>query len=333
MKRHIRAMVLVLLLGEIPPTLAAQESHLFRIYEDNDFINIAGRGTDKGYTNGTRLDYYYAENHGPWFFMDRWFPRAGPLSVNTYNYSLMQLMVVPRDISTPFPDKNDWPYAGALILTHGLYSSDPVKEYAIQTQFTAGVIGPLSLARQAQTWVHALINYTKPEGWRYQMPNDLLLNLDILAEKMVWKAGKAVEAKGGAELQVGTMFDVIGLHVQLRTGWMLPYFIGYMGQFTPAGKAGVRRFQLYFFLKPAVQWWGFDALLQGGLFRGKSSYYSGISSKGQTPTLKKITATVDAGLVLVLGRISLSFTQKELSPVLHSVSDQTIGNISLTYGW
>ncbi|HSC38809.1 MAG TPA: lipid A-modifier LpxR family protein, partial [Chitinophagaceae bacterium] len=99
-----------------------QQAHLFRLYEDNDFLNIAGRGTDKGYTNGTRLDYFYQKTHPSRFFLDKWFPAAGAGSVNTFSYSLMQVMLVPNDISTPLPDKNDWPYSGALVASHGLYS-------------------------------------------------------------------------------------------------------------------------------------------------------------------------------------------------------------------
>ena len=33
--------------------------HMFRIYEDNDFLNITGNGTDNSYTNGTRFDFFY----------------------------------------------------------------------------------------------------------------------------------------------------------------------------------------------------------------------------------------------------------------------------------
>jgi len=74
-------------------------------------------------------------------------------------------------------------------------------------------------------------------------------------------------------------------------------------------------------------------LLQGGIFSGKSRYYAGIDSKGQSPSLKNITGTVDIGIVLVMGNVSLSVIQKELSPLIHQVADQAIGNISLTVSW
>jgi len=310
----------------------AQDRQLFRVYEDNDFINVIGKGTDKGYTNGTRLDYFYTKDHPSRFFMDRWFPLAGDGTVNTFSYSLMQVMLVPTDISKPQPDKNDWPYSGALLLSHGLSSFNPKDRWSLESTITAGVIGPLSLAEQTQTLVHRLVGVTKPMGWKYQMPNDVLLNIDVQVEKMIWQKNRFFECIGGGQVQVGTMLDGGDLHVLLRVGKMQPYFSGYITHFATA-KGYRHRLQYYFFLRPAVQWWSFNALLQGGLFSGRSSYYAGIDSKGQSPALKKVTTTVDAGVVLALGNVSFSLIQKELSPSIHDVSDQTVGNISLTYSW
>ena len=145
-------------------------------------------------------------------------------------------------------------------------------------------------------------------------------------------AGKTVECIGGGHIQAGTMLDGASLHMQVRAGNMEPYFNNYIGHFSSAGNTR-RRLQYYFFIKPAIQWWTYNALLQGGLFSGKSNYYAGITSKGETPSLKRITGTVDAGVVLVIKNISLSFIQKEMSPLLHNVSDQTVGNISITFSW
>lgn len=312
----------------------SQNERLFRLYEDNDFINIAGKGTDKGYTNGTRLDYFFTKRHPSRFFLDNWFPTTGAGSVNTYSYALMQTMVVPNDISTPQPDKNDWPYSGALVLSHGLYSTHPIDRWAIESDITVGVIGPLALAHQTQALAHRIIGYTKPMGWDEQMPNDVLLNVHLLAEKMLWQPGRALEMIGGGEVQAGTMLDGASLHLQLRVGHMLPYFDNYIGRFaSPKSEGPGRRFQYYLFVRPAIQWWTYNALLQGGIFRGKSPYYAGISSKGQSPSLHRIAGTVDIGIVLVVGNFSFSFIQKEMSPLIHNVADQTIGNVSLTLSW
>jgi hypothetical protein len=165
------------------------------------------------------------------------------------------------------------------------------------------------------------------------MPNDVLLNINVQAEKMIWQRDKTFELIGGMQIQAGTMFDDASLHVQIRIGNMQPYFNSYIGQYASASNTGGRRLQYYFFIKPAAQWWAYNALLQGGVFSGKGSYYEGVNSKDQSPSLKRITATVDAGLVLVVGNVSLSFIQKQISSLIYNVSDQTVGNISLTVSW
>lgn len=308
----------------------AQNSHLLRLYEDNDFINITGNGTDKGYTNGTRLDYFFRKQRPSRFFIDSWFPRAGADAVNTFSYSLTQVMLVPNDISKPQPDKNDWPYSGALFLSHGLHSSNAAGKFALQAEIVAGVIGPLSLAKQAQTWVHRMIGYTTPMGWHYQMPNDVLLNVNMLAEKMIWQPGKAFELIGGAQIQAGTMLDGASVYTLLRAGNISPWFNGYLEQFSSPANKG-RRLQYYIYLRPALQWSAYTALLEGGVFSGKNDYYAGIGNKGSSPSPHKITAAMDAGIVLAAGHISLSFSQKEWSPLLDGVSHPTTGNISVTF--
>ena len=170
-------------------------------------------------------------------------------------------------------------------------------------------------------------------GWDNQMPGDVLLNVNALFEKMIWQPGRALELMAGGQVQAGTMLDGASAHVLFRIGKMRSYFDSYIGQFASAKGRARGRLQYYVFIKPAIQWWGYNAILQGGVFAGKSDYYAGIQSKGQSPSLKRVTGTADVGLVLVAGNVSLSFIQKEMSPLIHQVSDQSIGNISLTFSW
>src|SRR5580700_2189288 len=72
---------------------------MFRIYEDNDFLNARGCGTDDAYTNGTRLDYFYQPKHPSKNPIDRLLPKAGAHSINTYGWGIMQLMYTPKNIT------------------------------------------------------------------------------------------------------------------------------------------------------------------------------------------------------------------------------------------
>ena len=129
------------------------------------------------------------------------------------------------------------------------------------------------------------------------------------------------------------MLDGASLYALLRTGNMSPYFNGVIEQFSSAANTKDRRIQYYLYIKPALQWTAYSALLEGGVFSGRSDYYAGADHKGSSPSSHKITAAMDAGIVLVIGRVSLSFSQKEWSPLLDGVSHPTTGNISATYSW
>jgi len=52
--------------GTIPGSgRTRQHNAAFRVYEDNDGVNILGQSTDDAYTNGTRLDLFYRPAHRP----------------------------------------------------------------------------------------------------------------------------------------------------------------------------------------------------------------------------------------------------------------------------
>ncbi len=72
---------------------------LLRVYEDNDFINVRGKGTDRWYSHGFRLDFFSERrNKVPGFP----FPKAGQGSINTYGWGIMQIFITPSDLSKKF---------------------------------------------------------------------------------------------------------------------------------------------------------------------------------------------------------------------------------------
>src|SRR3984885_5644130 len=106
------------------PTLVSHDSvtHMVRISEDDDFINIWGNGTDNAYTNGTRIDYFYKPDHRSHSVLDKWMPSAGDGSTDIYGWGLTQLMYTPDDINSSAYQPNDYPWSGGLFATHTRYS-------------------------------------------------------------------------------------------------------------------------------------------------------------------------------------------------------------------
>src|SRR5437870_3533154 len=99
-----------------------EPTKLFRLYEDDDYFNINGHGTDNSYSDGTRIDIFYLKKNSNRCFIDKLMPKAGDSSKNIYGWSLMQLMVTPDDLSNKEYQPNDYAYAGALFAVYSLHS-------------------------------------------------------------------------------------------------------------------------------------------------------------------------------------------------------------------
>ncbi|PZF74568.1 lipid A deacylase LpxR family protein [Taibaiella soli] len=310
------------------------QNHMIRAYEDNDLLNVISEASDDAYTNGLRLDYYYTKDHKSRFFLDRWLPKAGKDAVNTFGWSAMQLMFTPEYITKTQPDLDDYPYAGALFATHSLHSSNPVKKYNLQSELLVGVMGPASMADKTQILVHRIIGNDRPMGWQYQLPNAALVNFNFAAEKMLFQHRGWLEIIGGGTGTLGTMTDGLSAYSTIRIGKMNPYFDGAIGQFS-----GKKQFQLYFFMRPEVRWLGYNALVDGAAFRGKSAYYNATDGIETASNANRgVEGNLGLGAVLTWKNIGVSFSQNIIAPMLQNndlrtFHHHTVGNISVYVSW
>jgi lipid A 3-O-deacylase len=310
---------------------------LFRAYDDNDIINLPGRGTDRGYSNGTRADYFFINDRSTLFFLNRIMPKAGDSSINTFGFSLMQVIYTPKNVLKRIPDRNDYAYAGGLFATHSLLSSNPLKKYSWQTEIMLGIMGPASLAKQTQLQAHKMVGIVRPIGWDYQLKTDLLLNVSVAAEKELMHIGHVVEGIGGAQAFVGTAMNGASLYSLLRVGKITPYFNGYISQFsTPKGNKS--RWQLYGILRPALELTLSNALIDGGVFNGGNEPVPIPDPDTDEPIpanrkRNRVVGKLGYGFVLSGGRLAISFTHTTMTEVVKGTGHQNIGNISLHFAW
>jgi hypothetical protein len=301
--------------------------HLLRAYDDNDIINLPGKGTDRGYSNGTRLDYFFTNNKPSLFFLNRIMPKAGDSSINTFGFSLMQVIYTPKNVLKRIPDRNDYAYAGGLYATHSLLSLNPLKKYSWQTEVMLGIMGPASLAKQTQWQAHKMVGIVRPIGWDYQLKTDLLLNVSVAAEKELMRIGHVVEGIGGAQAFVGTAMNGASLYTLLRIGKMTPYFNGYISQFsTPKGNSN--RWQVYAIVRPAVD-----------LAFNKGNEPVPVPDPNTDEPIvgnrerNRVVGKLGYGFVISGARVAISFTQTTMMAVVKGTGKQEIGNISLHYAW
>ena len=327
MKSHRHYLSFLLLLGISSVSHAQQPDeyhHQLRLSLDEDFINIRGQGTDRAYTAGTFIDYRYSHKY-PGFFLERWAPKAGSNATNIYGVGLVHLMFTPNNTSLEQPINNDFPYAGAVLAHFSSWSYNAGKKYAIHSRFMAGMLGEASGAREIQEFVHRLTGTQQPKGWDNQLPNDILINIDVTAEKQIFGLGWT-DLIGAGRAYAGSMTNALEASLLLRTGKMKSWFSGLMAHSsTPPKTSAKGRWQAYLFARPAVQFIAYNALLQGGIILKKEKKIS--------PDINRLTATFDYGLMLSHGNFGISFTQKVFSPWIKGLSSHEVGNITLYFNW
>ena len=317
------------------PTLKAKEpTELFRFFFDDDYFNFSGRGTDRAYSAGTRLEVFYKENKPSHFFLDRAMPKAGDSSVNVFGWGMMQIMITPDDISRTDFQPNDYPWSGALFATHTLYSYNEQKKYDLQTELDMGIQGPAALAGETQDYVHRLIHYRRPKGWDNQFGNSPYVDVSLTAEKQLLGFQGLIEVIGGGQVVAGTGMNAAAVYSLIRIGKMTPYFKGFLKQYSSMGSR--KKVQFYFIFKPEMQYQLTNALFEGGLFSSKPSMVVKTGKSTQVETyhpLNPVLYSFTFGPALVINHFTISTTQTSITRYLKGLYDHTYGNVTLYYSW
>jgi len=310
----------------------AEPAKMFRVYEENDFLNLSGHGTDKSYSNGTRLDFFY-DKQASRGLLHKLMPKAGDSSRNIYGWSLMQIMVTPKKISATSYLPNDYYYAGALFVTHSLYSYNAKKKYSFQTELLAGLRGPGSFAKQTQKAIHKLIDYQEPMGWDNQLKTSPLINIRFDVEKNLLSINDFIELNAGSQLRVGSFMDMVTLYPMLRIGRMSPYFNGNLDQYGSYTKNGKQiKTQYYLVFKPTVSFVAYDAMLEGKRGNEENDVYE-YKNKETGPKINNHLMDLQFGAVVAHGNFAFSYLQTATTAYTEKRYKHSFGTFSLYFRW
>jgi hypothetical protein len=188
-------------------------------------------------------------------------------------------------------------------------------------------------------------------GWSHQYRNDVLVNLNLTAEKQLLAAGRWFTLVGGARVYGGTMQNGAALYPLFLVGKMDPYFNGFFGRWTSPGhdRRGRKNWQAYFLFKPELQYFAQNALLQGGLFThnpnlagadgmGKQPVSAaGLPGQGnadsrRAPAIQPWVPDMYYGFVFTRGAFGISLTQNVAAAALRNLYCHDVGNITLYFG-
>lgn len=264
---------------------------VYSVVVENDVFG----GSDERYTSGVKHQWLSAEGKGA--RLARLLLRAGDGDIVRYGVGAGQSIFTPEDISIAAPQPGERPYAGWLFLE--AQSVVERRSGAIDIlKISAGVVGPASLAKDAQRTLHRALDFIDPAGWNNQLRNEpgLLVSFD-----RQWRAGIGerfelrphagaslgnvlTEARSGAIFRVGNNLDADGLPA--RSGPARP----------AAGAHGSEGVSWQVFAGGQVRAVAQNIFLDGNTFRDSLSVGK-----------KTIVGELEAGLAMRAGRVSLGY--------------------------
>lgn len=196
------------------------------IQEDNDVFALSDR-SDRGYTNGTRLTWAWAESSTPRFALDLAGRLCGTgVCSRSVSLSIGQNMYTPENLEKREKIVGDRPYGGWLYTELSLEARTQNKVDHLSLYL--GAVGRKSYAAEAQTFAHKYIvpSAPTPIGWDNQVGDFPGFAVACERHLQFWEYPR----KGPAYLDlipsvggmIGNVFVRGGVGATVRAGYNLP---------------------------------------------------------------------------------------------------------------
>jgi Uncharacterized protein conserved in bacteria (DUF2219) len=180
------------------PLMQAPHAGLCVVSENDAFQPY--RFTDEAYTSGNAVAYVSASKSVV----------KTNLPTDNWRYSyktrigLAQLVFTPNNIKLLAPDTTQRPYAGLLLAAWGqerVYANG-----SLQLTVQAGVLGPMALGAEFQTFIHAVGQFKKPLGWHLQLRSQPVAQVLLFGKRQL--NHRAIHLWGQVDL--GTLWNKTG---------------------------------------------------------------------------------------------------------------------------
>lgn len=234
---------------------AVQSNSLWRLSYENDFFGA----TDRYYTQGVHFEVVHPHARIPGVAR----LLVAPVGTRTrFGIAFEDDGYTSSDLKQATIPFGDHPFAGTKQLRAFVIANDTLRDRVTSSSLTIGLIGPGAGGREIQTFIHQRTGNTIPMGWTHQIRNDLILNYEVTGEQVVRRWGRGAQFSVSGVARAGTFSTALSSGTTLMLG-RLPSEL--------ASGASTSR-SLYVYAKPQLQFVGYDATLQGGVFNRSSPY-------------------------------------------------------------
>jgi lipid A 3-O-deacylase len=237
----------------------SQRINYLQIGGENDAW-VTRQGTDRYYTFGSSVDYFFSKNGLNNNFCKIIFPRITADADNYYGITFRTAMYTPDTVQRA--RVGDHPYGGIATIGMTCISKQAKTGARLTTEYQLGVVGPASQQEWIQKTAHKLANKSVPIGWEKQIPNDIALNIRFLYEHPLWNYANAMEVVWVGDINAGTMSNNAGVGFRAK-----------LGNFHKNRQEGMpfmdtdfkKKFHYYLSVQPAVYFVADNVMLQGGI--------------------------------------------------------------------
>lgn len=236
------------------------------IQTDNDSYLL--RGGDNYYTDGLFLYFHHALKVSS---------DNSSLENKILGFEMGQKIFNPQTGRIPAAKFVDRPFAGYLYVGSSLNFLFK-NESNLKISAQLGIVGPASGAEKAQEFVHNTFGFYPVEGWQYQIKNDPELNLSAEYNTLLARAEK-VDLSLSAYGNLGNGFTGAGVGPLFRFGTFNQLFNSASTQSTAIAANHITPLhdhEFFFYYKPQFNYVGYDATIQGSMFKTHNDAGSGL---------------------------------------------------------
>lgn len=243
------------------------------ITTENDVYLL--KNTDRYYSNGALIHFRFVPEKNVFLGIGKKEPVKRIVELE-----ISQKFYTPKDLTLTDVNDYDRPYAGWLYF--GLTVADFVKANQLITYgVELGVVGSISGADGFQTWYHRNFGFPEPQGWGFQIRNELVANLKGSYSFQLPLVKKSVDLISTSQAMIGTGFINAMQRVDVRFGKLQSLDESvFKNAIIGRRRNGFSR-HAYLFLGYGRQWVGHNITVQGGLWNDRSPHTEDIFSTVQ----------------------------------------------------
>jgi len=241
----------------------AQKPAEISLISDNDLFTSPEN--DQYYTNGIELIYRYlgmAKNEN--------------VAKKITEFRLGQYMYNPQSVHANDINVNDRPFAGYLFAEAGI-NTYYKNESILKVNFQAGILGPESLAEDAQKLLHKVVGYDPPEGWQYQIHTTFGAQAQAFYSHKIFSNTykEKVDFHLQGELNAGTIWMSATVGTMARVslkGLLLPMYDSALhgAALNHDPEVYKQQRELFLYFNPNLNYQRYDATIQGSMFNNDS---------------------------------------------------------------